>query len=179
VETGVDQISISGRHRRTTSEEELARRYHIPIPQQRDLPISWDMAPTEDVLAIRFNPESKQRTLDVVCLQELKAPDAAFPINDIHAAGYGAIWHWQSTFSGGTFLHWFRCTTPTLGFPVVPIRFWRSSVEIFGTERLAERFSRRGLFTILGSLEPRARSGGRREIRMHNGAGSRNEHALV
>jgi hypothetical protein len=23
---------------------------------------------------------------DVVCLQELKAPDAAFPINDIHAA---------------------------------------------------------------------------------------------
>jgi exonuclease III len=28
---------------------------------------------------------------DVVCLQELKAPDAAFPIKDIHAAGYGAI----------------------------------------------------------------------------------------
>ena len=122
METGVDQISISGRYRRTTSEEELARRYHIPIPQQRDLPISWNMAPTEDVLAIRFNPESKQRTLDVVCLQELKAPDAAFPINDIHAAGYGAIWHWQSTFSGGTFLHWFRCTTPTLSFPVIPTR---------------------------------------------------------
>src|SRR3984957_6254051 len=50
----------------TTSEEELARRYHIPIPSQRDLPISWNIAPTQDVLAIRFNPESKQRTLDTL-----------------------------------------------------------------------------------------------------------------
>ena len=37
---------------------------------------------------------------DVVCLQELKAPDAAFPINDIHAAGYGAIWHGQASWNG-------------------------------------------------------------------------------
>ena len=37
---------------------------------------------------------------DVVCLQELKAPDAAFPINDIHAAGYGAIWHGQTSWNG-------------------------------------------------------------------------------
>ena len=29
---------------------------------------------------------------DVVCLQELKAQDADFPIDDIRAAGYGAIW---------------------------------------------------------------------------------------
>src|SRR5215470_14417955 len=36
---------------------------------------------------------------DVVCLQELKAPDAAFPINDIHAAGYGAIWHGQASWN--------------------------------------------------------------------------------
>jgi hypothetical protein len=36
----------------------------------------------------------------VVCLQELKAPDAAFPINDIHAAGYGAIWHGQASWNG-------------------------------------------------------------------------------
>jgi hypothetical protein len=43
------------------AEEELARRYHIPIPPQRDLPISWNIAPTKDVLAIQFNPESKQR----------------------------------------------------------------------------------------------------------------------
>jgi len=31
-------------HRRTTAEEELARRYHIPIPPQRDLPIAWNIA---------------------------------------------------------------------------------------------------------------------------------------
>ena len=55
-----------GRYRRTTSEEELARRYHISIPPQRDLPISWNIAPTQDVLAIRFNPETKQRTLDAL-----------------------------------------------------------------------------------------------------------------
>ena len=36
----------------------------------------------------------------MVCLQELKAPDAAFPINDIHAAGYGAIWHGQTSWNG-------------------------------------------------------------------------------
>ena len=57
---------MCGRYRRTTSEEELARRYHIPIPPQRDLPISWNIAPTEDVLAIRFNPETKQRSLDAL-----------------------------------------------------------------------------------------------------------------
>src|ERR1700720_2094439 len=59
-------IAMCGRYRRTTSEEELARRYHIPIPPQRDLPISWNVAPTQDVLAIRFNPKSKVRTLDTL-----------------------------------------------------------------------------------------------------------------
>src|ERR1700736_2733661 len=57
---------MCGRYRRTTSEEELARRYHIQIPRERDLPISWNIAPTQDVLAIRLNPESKQRTLDTL-----------------------------------------------------------------------------------------------------------------
>lgn len=33
---------------------------------------------------------------DIVALQELKAPDAAFPVEAIAAAGYGAIWHGQS-----------------------------------------------------------------------------------
>jgi putative SOS response-associated peptidase YedK len=57
---------MCGRYRRTTSEEELARRYHIPIPPQRDLPISWNIAPTQDVLAVRCNPETKQRSLDAL-----------------------------------------------------------------------------------------------------------------
>ena len=57
---------MCGRYRRTTSEEKIARRYHIHIPPQRDLPISWNIAPTQDVLAIRCNPKSKQRTLDIL-----------------------------------------------------------------------------------------------------------------
>jgi putative SOS response-associated peptidase YedK len=57
---------MCGRYRRTTSEEELARRYHIQIPPERDLPISWNIAPTQDVLAIRQKPESNQRTLDAL-----------------------------------------------------------------------------------------------------------------
>ena len=37
---------------------------------------------------------------DVACLQELKAPDAAFPIKEIQAAGYGAVWHGQTSWNG-------------------------------------------------------------------------------
>jgi len=37
---------------------------------------------------------------DVVCLQELKAQDADFPIDDIRAAGYGAIWQGQKSWNG-------------------------------------------------------------------------------
>ena len=32
---------------------------------------------------------------DIACLQELKTSDETFPIKDIEAAGYGAIWHGQ------------------------------------------------------------------------------------
>ncbi|MBD9544948.1 MULTISPECIES: exodeoxyribonuclease III [Ensifer] len=37
---------------------------------------------------------------DVVCLQELKAPDAKFPAKAIEVAGYGAIWHGQKGWNG-------------------------------------------------------------------------------
>src|ERR1700724_2909150 len=55
---------MCGRYHRTTREEELARIYRIPIPSQPDLPISYNIAPSQEVLAIRFNPETKQRSLD-------------------------------------------------------------------------------------------------------------------
>jgi putative SOS response-associated peptidase YedK len=55
---------MCGRYRRTTREEELARIYHIPIPAQPDLPISYNIAPRQEVLAMRYNPETKQRSLD-------------------------------------------------------------------------------------------------------------------
>ena len=37
---------------------------------------------------------------DVVCLQELKAPDERFPQGAIEKAGYGAIWHGQKSWNG-------------------------------------------------------------------------------
>jgi exodeoxyribonuclease-3 len=37
---------------------------------------------------------------DVVCLQELKAPEADFPAAAIRDAGYGAIWHGQKSWNG-------------------------------------------------------------------------------
>lgn len=37
---------------------------------------------------------------DVVCLQELKAPQEKFPVEAIQAAGYQAIWHGQKSWNG-------------------------------------------------------------------------------
>ncbi|MBO9132400.1 exodeoxyribonuclease III [Rhizobium sp. B230/85] len=37
---------------------------------------------------------------DIVCLQELKAPDTRFPAREIERAGYGAIWHGQKSWNG-------------------------------------------------------------------------------
>ena len=37
---------------------------------------------------------------DVVCLQELKAPDEKFPQMAVERAGYGAIWHGQKSWNG-------------------------------------------------------------------------------
>src|SRR5215469_14093640 len=37
---------------------------------------------------------------DVVCLQELKAPQEKFPAAAINAAGYKAIWHGQKSWNG-------------------------------------------------------------------------------
>ncbi len=62
---------------------------------------------------------------DVVCLQELKAPDPKFPVKAIEAAGYGAIWHGQKSWNGVAILA--RDREPTLtrkglpGDPDIPI----------------------------------------------------------
>lgn len=41
-----------------------------------------------------------ERRPDVVCLQELKAPDERFPAAAIRDAGYHAIWHGQKSWNG-------------------------------------------------------------------------------
>jgi exodeoxyribonuclease-3 len=52
----------------------------------------------------------KQAQPDVVCLQELKAPQEKFPETEIAAAGYGAIWHGQKSWNGVAILR--RGTQP-------------------------------------------------------------------
>jgi exodeoxyribonuclease-3 len=42
----------------------------------------------------------EQSAPDVVCLQELKAPQEKFPASAIREAGYGAIWHGQKSWNG-------------------------------------------------------------------------------
>lgn len=59
---------------------------------------------------------------DVVCLQELKAPDDRFPAATLAAAGYGAVWHGQSRWNGVAILA--RGKTPVVtrrGLPADPL----------------------------------------------------------
>jgi exodeoxyribonuclease-3 len=42
----------------------------------------------------------KEAEPDVVCPQELKAPDAKFPVKAIEPVGYGAVWHGQKSRNG-------------------------------------------------------------------------------
>ncbi len=42
----------------------------------------------------------EKETPDIVCLQELKAPDEAFPGQAIKDAGYGAVWYGQKSWNG-------------------------------------------------------------------------------
>ena len=49
---------------------------------------------------------------DVVCLQELKAADEAFPAEALATAGYGAVWRGQRTWNGVAILA--RGATPVL-----------------------------------------------------------------
>lgn len=42
----------------------------------------------------------KETSPDIVCLQELKAPNEKFPAAAIEAAGYNALWHGQKSWNG-------------------------------------------------------------------------------
>jgi exodeoxyribonuclease-3 len=46
----------------------------------------------------------KEKKPDVVCLQELKAPQEKFPEEAIKEAGYNAIWHGQKSWNGVSIL---------------------------------------------------------------------------
>jgi len=42
----------------------------------------------------------EETATDIVCLQELKAPDERFPEKELAAIGYNAIWHGQKSWNG-------------------------------------------------------------------------------
>lgn len=42
----------------------------------------------------------KQSQPDIVCLQELKAPQERFPAGELKRAGYSAVWHGQKAWNG-------------------------------------------------------------------------------
>src|SRR5690348_12515971 len=42
----------------------------------------------------------EEQSPDIVCLQELKAPQEQFPAAALHEAGYGAVWHGQKSWNG-------------------------------------------------------------------------------
>ena len=63
----------------------------------------------------------KEAQPDIVCLQELKAPQEKFPLADIRKAGYGAIWHGQKAWNGVAIFR--AAPTPSrrgAGFPATP-----------------------------------------------------------
>ncbi len=67
---------------------------------------------------------------DIVCLQELKAPDDRFPEAAISAAGYEAIWHGQKSWNGVAILS--RVGTPVetrRGLPDDPDRAQSRYIE--------------------------------------------------
>ena len=57
---------MCGRYRTNIHRRGALQIYNIPIPPQLDLPVSYNIVPSQTVLAIRFNPMTGQRSLDAL-----------------------------------------------------------------------------------------------------------------
>jgi putative SOS response-associated peptidase YedK len=57
---------VCGRYRLTTKAEDLAARYHARMADDLHLAPSWNVAPGQDVLAVRLSPETRERSLDAL-----------------------------------------------------------------------------------------------------------------
>lgn len=76
-----------------------------PDPEPEDLPMPAMKIATFNINGVRTRQQAllnwlEREAPDVVCLQELKTVDEGFPIDEIRAAGYGAIWHGQKSWNG-------------------------------------------------------------------------------
>jgi exodeoxyribonuclease-3 len=79
----------------------------------------------------------EQSEPDVVCLQELKAPQEKFPLAAIQQAGYRAIWHGQKSWNGVAILTRGRQLEETRrGLPGDPedihSRYIETMVDVYG-----------------------------------------------
>ena len=59
----------------------------------------------------------KECSPDIVCLQEIKCVDEAFPRLEIEALGYNVVTHGQKTFNGVALLSSCRSTRPNRAWP--------------------------------------------------------------
>lgn len=59
----------------------------------------------------------KEASPDIVCLQELKAPQERFPLKAINDAGYNAVWHGQKSWNGVAVLSKFEIAEVTRELP--------------------------------------------------------------
>lgn len=59
----------------------------------------------------------KEESPDIVCLQELKAPQERFPLNAVKDAGYQAIWHGEKSWNGVAVLSRFEIVEVTRELP--------------------------------------------------------------
>lgn len=57
---------LCGRYRLTTKAEELAQRYHVQMAEDLEMFPSWNVAPGQDALAVRLNPETAECSLDAL-----------------------------------------------------------------------------------------------------------------
>jgi len=57
---------VCGRYRLTTKAEDLAARYRARMANDLEFPPSWNVAPGQDVLAVRLHPETRERSLDAL-----------------------------------------------------------------------------------------------------------------
>ena len=119
---------MCGRYRRTTQEEELARLYHIPIPKQTDLPISYNIAyRTINARAetVDRTPSFRQAFSKRRCLipadgfyewRKTVKPKLPFAIamKDGHPFTFAGLWeNWKDPESG----EWLRTCTIITGEP--------------------------------------------------------------
>lgn len=99
-------------------------------PRRRDQAPRQSVARAKQVRIATFNINNVNNRLanlldwlvssqpDAVCLQELKCEDRAFPIAQIEAAGYGAVWQGQRSWNGVAILA--RGATPILTRRALP-----------------------------------------------------------